>query len=150
MPSWNCRHMKVTILLISVSTVHLQQIVLLALLLRQRGINIPLRELLLLARHPHGVHFGDVPCCLGHLRSLQFARGWTCPAWPLPGAASYASAFLVALGLVRFWSVLDFVSGRRPVHDVLLLDRVLLLIRQVQLLAVPDLDSSSLPVIQIL
>ena len=47
-PSRESWHVEITVLLISVGAVHLQEVVFLALLLRQGGIYIPLCQLLLL------------------------------------------------------------------------------------------------------
>lgn len=54
------------------------------------------------------------------------------------------------MGLIGLGHVLDLASCRGPVDDVLLLDGVLLLIGEVQLLAVSHLHASPLAVIEIL
>lgn len=81
---------------------------------------------------------------------MELARSGPRRRLPRPGAAADAAPFLVALGLVGLGNVLDLASRRGPVHDVLLLHRVLLLVGQVQLLAVSDLHASTLAVIEVL
>lgn len=101
-------------------------------------------------RHPHGIDLRTAASGGNHLHPLELARGGPRRIWPRSGATADAATFLVAVGLIGLGDILDLVPGGGPVDDVLLLDRVLLLIGEIQLLAVPHLHASTLAVIEVL